>query len=103
MRCPAKRISPASGTKAPAIMLKQVVFPAPFGPIRATICPSSTLMDTSATARRPRKLLETERTDSSGSAIVPPFFPALQAQAPRKGGPDSVWQEHDYDEQTQPV
>src|SRR3972149_11391755 len=98
MRRPRKRISPSSGTKAPAIMLKQVVLPAPLGPISATIWPSSTSKDASDTARRPRKLLEIERTDSSVSAMAVPFA-AREAQAPCKGRPDSIRKEHDHDQQ----
>ena len=58
MSAPARRTLPESGCIAPAIRLKHVVLPAPFGPISATIPFSGTLNDTSATARRPRKLLE---------------------------------------------
>ena len=79
IRRPAKRISPLSGANAPATMLKVVVLPAPFGPIRPTIVPSPTSNDTPATARKPRNAFETSRTSSSAMVFQsrrprPSFF-----------------------------
>src|SRR5262245_9242182 len=48
---------PAVSGKQPLSRLKQVVLPAPFGPIRPTISPSSTLMSTRLTAASPPKYL----------------------------------------------
>src|SRR5688572_25793242 len=46
-------------------MLKQVVLPAPFGPINATTPPCGTSNDASCTARSPRNALPTPLTSSS--------------------------------------
>jgi hypothetical protein len=44
---------PASGASWPFSMLKQVLLPAPFGPISASISPAETAKETSATAWTP--------------------------------------------------
>src|SRR5512144_149925 len=59
MSCPAKRMVPASGFTNPVMRLKTVVFPAPLGPIKKTISPSSTWKLTSLVASRPPKRLLT--------------------------------------------
>ena len=48
-----KKIFPEEGFSAPAIILKVVVFPAPFGPIKPTISPSGTSKLTPRTAFKP--------------------------------------------------
>ena len=53
MSRPESAILPESGRIWPFSMLKQVLFPAPFGPISATISPASRLSETSATALTP--------------------------------------------------
>src|SRR5437868_79021 len=53
MSCPSKCTRPAVGLYTPVSMLKKVVFPAPFGPIRLTIDPVGTVKSTSSTATRP--------------------------------------------------
>src|SRR5215470_12303010 len=55
MSSPLKVMAPAVGVKKPLSRLKQVVFPAPFGPIRPTISPSPTVMSTRLTAANPPK------------------------------------------------
>src|SRR3990172_4520414 len=95
MRCPPNRISPESGTSAPATTLKIVVFPAPFGPISPTIAPSATSNDAPTTARRPRNDFETSWTTSNVIASAP----LLEAELARKRGPDPVRQEHHDHEQ----
>src|SRR6266581_2406257 len=80
-------IFPASGAKTPATMLKMVVLPAPFGPIRALMPPSGTSKDASETALRPRKDLERFRTSS------------MQLQLFRNEGPNPIGQEHDHRQQ----
>src|SRR3954470_11677026 len=50
-------------------MLKMVVLPAPFGPMRPLMSPSGTSNEAAFTARRPRKDLEIAR--ASSSAIGP--------------------------------
>ena len=54
---PWKRIEPAFGLSAPAIRLKIVLLPDPFGPIRPRISPSPTAKPTSLTAVKPPKRL----------------------------------------------
>src|SRR5690606_41705559 len=63
----------------------------------ATISPRRTASEALATARRPRKLLETPATSSrvsvdSGIVVIPR---ALEAQAPGDAGPDAMGHEHD--------
>src|SRR5450755_4615635 len=50
---PAKMIDPAVGVSVPESMLKIVLLPEPFGPIRPRISPRSTLNDTLLTAVNP--------------------------------------------------
>ena len=50
---------PAVGAKKPLIRLKNVVLPAPFGPITARSSPGSTVIETSSTATRLPKCLVT--------------------------------------------
>jgi len=68
-------------------MLKQVVLPAPFGPMSATMAPVGTSKDACETAFRPRKDLE---MPSAAQHLLP------QAQFARERRPDAVRQEHDY-------
>src|ERR1044071_5769908 len=84
---PPKKISPESGGYTPAMTLKIVVLPAPFGPISPLIPPSGTANDASRTARKPRNDFEMFFTSS------------IQLQPSREGGPDSVGEEHDHCEQ----
>src|SRR5262249_31424291 len=55
MFSPSKTIEPRVGRRKPLRRLKQVVFPAPLGPISPTISPLSTLSSTSLTAAKPPK------------------------------------------------
>ena len=57
MSCPANRTLPRSGLKRPVSTLKQVVLPAPFGPIRPDGRPSSKASETScSTTWSPKRL-----------------------------------------------
>src|SRR3990172_2396294 len=94
---------PESGANTPAIMLKQVVFPAPFGPMSATMCPRSTPKLTLDTARTPRKLLHTPCTESSGSVIAAPTALGSDPEPRSDGGPDAVGQEHHHQQQRHAV
>ena len=61
---PANVMEPAVGTYMPAMQLKIVLLPEPFGPIRPRISPSSTSNETLETAVKPSNILvrpETER------------------------------------------
>src|SRR5665811_1980953 len=50
---PSNRIVPSDGGVAPAVRLNSVDLPAPFGPIRPTISPGATVMETSLLATTP--------------------------------------------------
>src|SRR3954447_12118750 len=62
---------PAVGNVSPARQLKKVDLPAPFGPIRPMISPSSMARSAPATARRLPKVFE---TFSALSSMAPPEF-----------------------------
>src|SRR6185503_11497805 len=84
---PQKKISPESGGYTPAMTLKIVVLPAPFGPIRPLMSPSGTVNEASRTARRPRNAFEMFFTSS------------IELQSSCGRGPYAVGQEHDHGEQ----
>src|SRR5580765_8015176 len=67
MLSPSKTIEPLVGRRKPLRRLKQVVLPAPFGPIRPTISPLSTLSSTSLTAARPPKNRVSPRVSRSAT------------------------------------
>ena len=73
---PSNSISPAVGTYAPVIMLKNVVLPAPLGPMSDTIARRGMSKSTLLTASRPPNRLVTPRAltsrSSSGMAPVSP-------------------------------
>ncbi len=54
---PSKSIVPSVGSDTPAMTLKNVVLPAPFGPMRLTIDPVGMSKSTARTATRPPKRL----------------------------------------------
>src|SRR5438477_3023596 len=62
---PANSIEPAVGTSVPESMLKIVLLPEPFGPIRPRISPCSTLNDTLLTAVKPPKRFTRPLTTST--------------------------------------
>jgi hypothetical protein len=64
MSSPSNTIWPADGARKPLIMLKNVVLPAPFGPITARSSPASTVIDTRSTATRLPKRRDTFSTRS---------------------------------------
>ena len=64
MSSPSNTIRPEDGVRKPLIRLKNVVLPAPFGPITARSSPGSTVIETLSTATRlpkRRLMLSTER------------------------------------------
>src|SRR3954469_7619903 len=73
---PSKVIRPVVGSVSPARQLKKVDLPAPFGPIRPMISPSSIARSAPATARRLPNVFET--------------FLALSSMAPPELGRDAV-------------
>src|SRR5437879_13787505 len=66
MSSPAKATDPLVGEWKPLRRLKQVVLPAPFGPISPTISPVSTVRLRLLTAASPPKRFERSRASSSG-------------------------------------
>src|SRR5207244_1591579 len=64
---PSRRMSPAVGACTPVTRLKNVVLPAPFGPIRPWISPEATVRWTSWSARRPPKRFVSPLTSRRGS------------------------------------
>ena len=54
---PSNMMRPDVGVRKPLIRLKNVVLPAPFGPMTARSSPGSTVIDTSSTATRLPKCL----------------------------------------------
>src|SRR5258708_1503686 len=73
---PSNVIRPVVGSVSPARQLKNVDLPAPFGPIRPMISPSSIARSAPATARKLPKVFE---TFSALSSIVAP--PQLRRDA----------------------
>src|SRR6185436_11768417 len=65
---PSNRIDPAVGTSVPDSMLKIVLLPEPFGPIRPRISPCSTRNDTLFTAVKPPKRFTRPSTVSTPDA-----------------------------------
>src|SRR3954468_12895999 len=62
---PSNRIDPAVGTSVPDSMLKIMLLPEPFGPIRPRISPCSTRNDTLFTAMKPPKRFTNPSTVST--------------------------------------
>src|SRR5499426_3903482 len=67
MSRPSKRMCPASGPSAPVTRLKNVVLPAPFGPMIAWIPPASTGRSSFERTTSLPKLRESPSTASSGT------------------------------------
>src|SRR5664279_1191719 len=62
MSSPSNTMRPELGVRKPLIMLKNVVLPAPLGPMTARSSPGSTVIDISSTAIRLPKCLQTLST-----------------------------------------
>ena len=71
MSCPSKKMDPLVGGKSPLMRLKNVVLPAPFGPITARSSPGSTAKETSLIATRLPKARVTPR--ASRRLTIPAF------------------------------
>src|SRR6195952_1193881 len=69
---PANSMDPADGASVPESMLKIVLLPEPFGPIRPSISPRSTLNDTLLTAVKPPKRFTNPLTTSTSRSPVGP-------------------------------
>src|SRR5215469_329359 len=70
MSCPRNRTWPRLGSSCPVSILKNVLFPAPFGPIRQRSSPSASVKLMLLTALTPPKYIDRSRVLSSGAAIV---------------------------------
>src|SRR5208337_816084 len=69
MSRPSKVTFPLVGLRVPLTRLKNVVFPAPFGPINPSFSPALTLTSTEETASRPPKYLLKPSISSIGSPL----------------------------------
>ena len=69
---PSNWIEPAVGTSVPDSMLKIVLLPEPFGPIRPRISPCSTRNDTLLTAVKPPKRFTNPLTVSTARYSAKP-------------------------------
>src|SRR5437763_2004543 len=68
---PSSRISPEVGTSSPVTRLKNVVLPAPLGPMRPWIWPVATVRSTPSRAASPPNRLVSLRTSSRGTLPAP--------------------------------
>src|SRR5262252_4201230 len=71
MSRPSNTIEPPSAKCAPAMALRSVLLPEPFGPIRPWKLPAATSTSTPSSARNVRKLLLTPRISSNAMAASP--------------------------------
>src|SRR5512139_1102511 len=86
---PLKRMRPESGERCPVMRWNSVVFPAPLGPMTATISPASTARFAPLTARKPPNEQTADSTLSTGF---------LHGTEPPDGEPeDAVRQEDDHE------
>src|SRR5713101_6925505 len=85
MSPPSKRIEPALGGKVPAIRLKIVVLPEPFGPMRPRISPGLTAKDTPLTARNPPNRFARPATSSTLAPVPHVLFSPYPARRSLRG------------------
>src|ERR1700730_8658495 len=86
MSTPSNITRPAVGSCSPVITLKQVVFPAPLGPISPVTSPGSTPMLASDRARSPPKRTTTSLVDSNATAFLRCLDPANVSSGRELGG-----------------
>src|SRR5512138_2195561 len=105
MRRPSKCTRPASGRTRPAIMLKQVVLPAPLGPISAASSPWLMEKVRLLAARSPEKLFDSPSTSSRADISRLPLVGGLriEAEQPAQGRPYAVGQRHHHHEKANAV
>src|SRR6266568_7290743 len=91
-------------------MLKNVVFPAPFGPIRLTIEPVGTMKSTSSTATRPpnslRSICVSSNTSCTGvlrvvERLVVHAFVQLRGDPRARDQPLRPEEHHDHDDSSE--
>src|SRR5262245_38648206 len=68
MSSPARKIAPDAGRRTPVRQLKNVLLPAPLGPMMARTCPSGTEKSTAVRADRPPNRIVSFSVRSSGRA-----------------------------------
>ena len=76
---PSKVMRPLSGRLRPVTALKNVVLPAPLGPISPMMAPRGTTRSTSLSAITPPNFFTTPRTSSSGAPSRAP--PAIRSRS----------------------
>src|SRR5512140_254426 len=80
---PRNWIDPLLGASAPAIRLKVVLLPDPFGPIKPRISPSATSKETRSTALKPPKTLVIPLTLSMGLELARAYALEKAESGPR--------------------
>src|SRR5207249_494400 len=90
MSCPSKTIRPDVGASCPVSRLKNVVLPAPLGPMTECSEPSSTASVTALTATRAPKDFVSRSVLTRGTAPHPEARPRLDHPAPKE-------QDHDHE------
>ena len=83
------RIDPAVGFSVPETMLKMVLLPDPFGPMRPRISPFATSKDTSFTAVKPPKRFVSPATESIATSCRERSA-AVPVSAPRRRAPPAA-------------
>src|SRR5918911_4170455 len=101
MSRPSSRTAPASGLRCPVIRLKNVVLPAPFGPMMAAIWPGATATLTPPTATKPSNALRMSRTSST--ARPPQPASDQRGGAGETAGEDEQQHDQDRTEHERPV
>src|SRR6516225_7902587 len=95
---PSSVILPVSGRRTPVIALKNVVLPAPLGPIRAWIVWGSTAIDIPDSAWKSPKRTPTSSAERRASAMM--LLPFRGGAEARANAPEPAGQiEHDGDDQ----
>src|SRR5258708_19481561 len=97
MSSPPKTMVPVVGRRKPDKRLKHVVLPAPFGPMRPTISPSSTVRPTWLTAASPPKCFVRLRVSRRGirARRAPPESRQLPGQHDETARQEQDGRQHD--------
>src|SRR5512132_717624 len=82
MSSPSNRTWPVVGLYTPVSMLKNVVLPAPFGPIKLTVEPRGIVKSTSSTASKPPNSLRSCAVTRT-SSLIGRLLPNEQGKGPR--------------------
>src|SRR6516162_8599273 len=87
MSAPSNSTRPPLGGNTPAIMLKSVVLPAPFGPMMPTISPASTEKSSRSMTLSPPKARDSEASSSIVRRALPAAFRTRSAVRDQLGLP----------------